>query len=226
MNHQLHALKQECLNAEIESDFPEGLRLLEEFNRIKIHDQTFLKDVSVLFIQHHLAPFIGRLEQMVKNGMHPESTWFVDIPYSSNDRVIKKIKSDFTSQSFPEEYKDPLKNYTTSQLERVKSTVREIIASNPKKVLVVDDGAYFIRAMHEIFISEAEIFYSLQNKVYIIEQTTRGHRYLKSKKYQTIIELLNTPIVSIARCKTKLDIESPFIGIACILKRTVASIQS
>ena len=216
MDYQQNILKQECYSTKIETEFPEGLRLLEEFNRIKIQDQTFLKDVSVLFIQHHLAPFIGRLKQMKNNGMMPNATWFVDIPYSSNEKVISKIKNEFTSYDFPNQYKDPLDNYTKSQLERVKSTVREIIESNPSKILVVDDGAYFIRALHDIFISDAETLYSLQNKVYIVEQTTRGHRYLKSKKYQTIIEILNSPVVSIARSNTKLDIESPFIGIACI----------
>ena len=78
MKHQLNTLKHECYNSIIESTFPTKLNLLEEFNRIKVFDKSFLKDVSVLFIQHHLSPFLGRLQRMKNDGMIPEKTWFVD----------------------------------------------------------------------------------------------------------------------------------------------------
>ena len=45
----------------------------------------------------------------------------------------------------------------------------------------------------------------------MVEQTTRGHRYLELH-YQDLKEEYRLSLVSIARCKTKLNFESPFIG--------------
>jgi len=208
-------LEHECYNSAIEKDFPEELPLLQEFRRVKISDKSFLKDVVVLFIQHHLCPFIGRLKVMQRDGMSPENSWFIDIPYSSNKEVIKKIKSDYTTHKYPNSFSNPLDNYSDIQLERVISVIKRILKSNPGKLLVVDDGAYFIRALHNIFISDQSVADKLYNKTYIVEQTTRGHRYLESLKYSAIKEIINASIVSIARTNTKLEIESPFIGIAC-----------
>jgi len=215
MKDQLDTLKKECYESKIEEIFPARLGLLEEFRRIKIINKSFLKDVSVLFIQHHLLPLIGRLEIMKMDGMNPEKTWFIDIPYSTNVDVVQKIRNEYTSHEYPIPFSDPLENYTTGQMERTKTVIGNIIKSNPKKLLVVDDGAYFIRAVHELFIREPEIADILHNKTYVIEQTTRGHRYLEYEKYSAIQEILNIPIVSIARSKTKLEIEAPSIGIAC-----------
>jgi hypothetical protein len=215
MKNQMEALKKECYESMIEVTFPEKLGLLEEFRSIKIFNKSFLKDVSVLFIQHHLLPFIGRLEIMKMDGMKPENTWFVDIPYSTNDDVLKKIRNEYTIHEYPEPLSDPLENYSTYQLGRVKTVIRNIIKSNLKKLLVIDDGAYFIRAVHELFLTEPGIADILYNKTYVVEQTTRGHRYLEYEKYNGIQEILNIPIVSIAKSKTKREIEAPFIGIGC-----------
>ncbi len=215
MQNLMEALKKECYESKIQEEFPESLGLLEEFRRIKIFDKSFLRDVSVLFIQHHLFPFIGRLKIMKKDGMIREKTWFIDIPYSTNKEVVKEILNEYTTHKYPKPFSNPLENYSDFQLERTKTVIREIIKSNPNKLLVIDDGAYFIRAVHELFIKEPEIVSILYNKTYIIEQTTRGHRYLQNIKYSTIKEILNAPIVSVARSKSKLEIEAPFIGIAC-----------
>lgn len=216
MKNQIEALKEEFYkNSTIESGFPESLGLLEEFRRIKIIDKSFLKGVSTLFIQHHLSPLIGRIKIMQKDGMTPEKTWFVDIPYSTNKEVLTEIQDNYTVNKYPEQYLDPLENYTNAQITRTKTAIRDIIKSNPNKLLVIDDGAYFLRAIHELFVEEREIVDILNSKTYIIEQTTRGHRYLENTKYSAIREELNIPIVSIARSKSKLEIESPFIGIAC-----------
>lgn len=215
MVNRINALLKECYDSKIEGVFPKRLGLLEEFRRIKIYDKSFLQDVTVLFIQHHLFPFIGRLEVMKKDGMVPEKTWFIDIPYSTNKEVVKKVLNDYTIHEYPEPYTNPLENYTSFQLKRTKTVIKNIIKSNPTKLLVIDDGAYFIRAFYDLYIQEPEIANNLSSRTYIVEQTTRGHRYLKDNKYNIMINILNTPIVSIARSKTKLEVESPFIGIAC-----------
>lgn len=214
MKIQFDLLKQKCYDTEIE-DFFTNMPLLEEFIRIKVFNKSFLNDVTVLFIQHHLSPLIGRLEAMKNNGMLSKNTWFVDIPYSTNEEVKQKIRKKYTTHKYPDPYSDPKNDYNKAQLQRTKTTIAKIIKSKPKKLLVVDDGAYFIRAVHELYIENNEIAKILYNSTYIVEQTTRGHRYLNDLKYSAIIKILNIPIVSIARCKTKQEIESPFIGVAC-----------
>jgi hypothetical protein len=223
MTNHLDLLKQECYESQIENVFPDTLELLERFRSHKIHHDRFLDNVSILFIQHILQPFIGRLKVMETDGMNPDNTWFVDIPYSTNDQVLKKV-NEFSNHKIPTPYTNPLEDYTKSQLNRVKTTIKEIIKSRPGKLLVIDDGAYFIRAIHELYIHNPDIISSLVNKTYIIEQTTRGHRYLTEDRYGSIIKELNSPIVSVARCKTKIEIESPFIGIAC--KRSLEANES
>lgn len=214
MANQMDILKEECYRSEIENRIPSTLKLLEQFRSSKINHKQFLSDVSILFIQHCLQPFIGRLNVMTEDGMTPANTWFCDIPYSTNDDVLQKIQ-EFSDNHIPEPYTNPLEDYSKFQLNRVKVIIKQIIESKPRKLLVIDDGAYFIRAIHELYIQTPEMIKTLINKTYIVEQTTRGHRYLADKKYSAIISILNIPIVSIARCRTKIDIESPFIGIAC-----------
>jgi hypothetical protein len=215
MRDLMSVLKEECYRSEPENNFPENLGLLEEFRRIKIQDKSFLKDVSVLFIQHHLYPFIGQLKIMSRDGMIPQKTWFVDIPYSTNNDVVKKIQSEYTNHEYPKTITDPLLNYSETQKKRIKSVILDVVNSKPKKLLVIDDGAYFIQAIHELSMISHEIDEVLYNRTYLIEQTTKGHRYLQSEKYSAIKKKLNIPIVSIARSRSKLEIESPFIGIAC-----------
>jgi len=211
----INTLIQECKNSKIEPTFPKTLPLLEEFRRIKIINKAFLKDVSILFIQHHLSPFIGRLNVMREDGMNPDRTWFIDIPYSTNKEVLEEIHSHYTEYDYPESYDDPLLNYTNFQLDRVKYVIKNILEKDLAKLLIIDDGAYFIRAVLDLYSKDELDLSKLYNRTFIVEQTTRGQRYLKENKYSSIIKILNSPIVSIARSNTKVDIESPFIGAAC-----------
>ena len=215
MNMHPQKLVEECYKSEIELSFPDSLELLDEFRRIKIFNKSFLEDVTILFIQHHLYPLIGRLLSMKKDGMKPEKTWFIDIPYSTNEDVKIKIRNEFTNHDYPPALADPLENYDNFQTGRIKEVFKTIINSNPTKLLVVDDGGYFIRALHYLCIQEPDLVEKLKSRIYLVEQTTKGHRTLRDLKYSSLIEILNIPMVSIARSKTKLEIESPFIGIAC-----------
>ncbi|MFC1825735.1 hypothetical protein ACFL9T_23760, partial [Thermodesulfobacteriota bacterium] len=48
----------------------------------------------------------------------------------------------------------------------------------------------------------------------IVEQTTRGHRFLESAEGQDTLKSLNMSALSIARSETKIEFEAPFIGVA------------
>jgi hypothetical protein len=90
------------------------------------------------------------------------------------------------------------------------------LSDNPReRLLVIDDGAYFVRALSNLEIHEPGITGIFRNRTHIVEQTTRGHRYFKKPKYKDLVEnSIKAPVVSIAKCKTKVKFESPFIGAA------------
>jgi hypothetical protein len=69
---------------------PEELPLLEKLQH-RLQGTKPFANIDVLYIQHHLGPLIGRLNAMKASGLDPHRTWFVDIPYSTNDDVVEKL---------------------------------------------------------------------------------------------------------------------------------------
>ena len=84
-----------------------------------------------------------------------------------------------------------------------------------KRLLVVDDGAYFMRTLNWLLPRDKELVLGFkEHPTHIVEQTTRGHRYLEQHQANRLLKLLNIPVISIARTETKYSLESPFIGAA------------
>lgn len=199
---------------QIPSQPPENLPLLEAFQEAFPAPGSFA-DVDVLFIQHHLGPFVPRLKAMFLDGLDPETCWFVDIPYSTNEMA----RSEIIQLGCPAEqatilFSDPLSEYSKEQAIRVAFMVQKIAERKKTgRLLVVDDGAYFARHLCSLKLHQPELLRVFRN-AFIVEQTTRGHRFLVSHEGQKIIETCNLSVVSIARCHTKRNLEGPFIGAA------------
>ena len=198
------------------TEIPQSLPLVDEFCGERLAPDAFA-DMDVLFIQHHLGPFIPRLRAMCNHGLETSRCWFVDIPYSTSRRVRKEL----VTMGFPESqmtrtFDDPIQPYSRRQRERVAYIISLLASQNEKrKLLVVDDGAYFIRTLQYLLPRDEKLVRDFgQRGTYVVEQTTRGLRYLQEKKYHEILGLLGIPVVSIARTPTKQDLESPFIGAA------------
>ncbi|TET96400.1 MAG: hypothetical protein E3J30_11935 [Anaerolineales bacterium] len=86
---------------------------------------------------------------------------------------------------------------------------------NKRRLLVVDDGAYFIRTLRYLLPRNENLVRSFKQRgTHVVEQTTRGLRYLQEKRYEEMLRFLGIPAVSIAGTCTKYDLESPFIGAA------------
>ena len=81
-----------------------------------------------------------------------------------------------------------------------------------RPLLVVDDGAYFFRYLNHLNDTDSEKLHRFKN-VKVVEQTTRGHRYIFNQALH-LVKLLNISVVTIARCQTKVEFEGPFIGAA------------
>lgn len=201
---------------------PENLSLLEELPH-RLQETKPFTNIDVLFIQHHLGPFIGRLHSMIASGLDPNRAWFVDIPYSTNPDVAEKLgELGFPEHQRTRRFDDPLSNYDSAQTQRV-SSLMEILEKreDPCPLLVIDDGAYFARYLNSLNIHSPS---QLDNYVgtSVVEQTTRGHRYLCNDALEVIMRC-GLSVVSIAKCKTKSEFEGPFIGaaVSCAMKRSI-----
>lgn len=183
--------------------------------RGRLSTEGTFADVRVLFIQHHLGPFIARVLAMVEDGLAPESCWFVDIPYSTHDLVAQLIQFDLgcPPQQTTEPLSDPLAPYARAQAGRVGAMLQDLARQpGPLGLVVVDDGAYFVRGLGRLAAEDAHLAARFRGTA-VVEQTTRGHRYLQ-ECCGDLIDAFELRVVSIARCKTKRLFESPFIGAA------------
>lgn len=199
-------------------DFPTSMPLLDNFRLTHRRKSDSLANLELLLIQHNLGPFLLRLKAIFDDGLRPERIWLVDIPYSTNERVRQEIPKQFgiPGLQIAPPFRDPIAPYSTLQLRRVEDIVYHLANRLPQsRLLVVDDGAYFVRALRNIEEFEPGFTNAFRGRTAIVEQTTRGHRYLKQQEYKRLVEhTLEAPVVSIARCRTKTELEAPFIGAA------------
>ncbi len=196
---------------QIPADPPNSLPLLNKLRDTYSGHRAF-SGIDVLFIQHHLGPLVPRIKGMIEDGLDPCRCWFVDVPYSTNLEARQEIrKLGCPEGQAAELFSDPLAPYMQTQQIRVTKALQEVAGrKDPLPLLVLDDGANFVRCMaqfHQTDRSLAEAFRHSR----VIEQTTRGHRYLLELGGK-MVEAYDFRAVSIARCQTKLRFESPFIG--------------
>ena len=190
---------------------PENLSLVEGL-RHRLRGTKPFANIDFLFIQHHLGPFIGRLHSMIASGLEPSRAWFIDIPYSTNSGVVEKLgELGFPVNQMVARFDDPLADYGSAQAQRVSSLMESLAGRvDPRPLMVIDDGAYFARYLNSLSTHaprQLEPFVGTS----VVEQTTRGHRYLCDNAREVIVRC-GLSVVSIARCKTKNEFEGPFIG--------------
>ncbi|NNE20940.1 MAG: hypothetical protein HKN10_20915 [Myxococcales bacterium] len=194
-------------------EIPKHLGLLKKFRRNYSSRDTF-SNTDVVFIQHHLGPLVPRLEAMKRAGLNPKRCWFVDIPYSTSPVVRRELsKRGFKRAKALQPLDDPMEPYDRAQEKRAHQVFRKVAGrKNPNPLLVIDDGAYFARFLVHSLRHEPQLARKFVG-TRLVEQTTRGHRYLQEEANNTI-KLFELSVVSIARSATKLNFEAPFIGAA------------
>lgn len=205
----------ERFHRDIPTRIPSTLPLLDRYRRHFSSPRAFV-GLDVLFIQHHLAPWVPRVRAMLEDGLDADRCWFVDIPYSTHMRVRKELLLlGCRQEQMAIPHQDPLAPYTQAQLRRVEDIVLELARRRPNKLLVVDDGAYFLRVLER----RKDIAARFRGRTHIVEQTTRGLRFIKE------LRSLQFPVVSIAKTHTKVKLESPFIG-AAVSRAVVRSVRA
>ncbi len=163
-----------------------------------------LKGVTVLLIQHQFSNQLPLVESLNALGVEYKDIYWLDIPYTSSDYVRKSLKSIPIENFFIHKY-DVTKPYATYQRTRIQELYIELLEMKPNKLLVLDDGAYFLETI-------ATFKEKLLN-ICIVEQTSRG--IFKIEENSTL-KLLSTeiPIINVAQSKPKIELEAPFVGIA------------
>jgi hypothetical protein len=195
---------------------PESLPLVEEFCEKKLSREAFA-GIDVLFIQHHLGPLVPRVSAMRRCGLDASRCWFVDIPYSTHNRVRDELeRMGCPKDQMVTPFDDPIAPYSRRQLERVESLISTLAAQGHSRILVIDDGAYFVRTLDYMLPRNKGLVMLFKERgTFLVEQTTRGHCYLEeAQEAKEMLKLLGMPVVSIARTNTKYALESPFIGAA------------
>jgi hypothetical protein len=199
-------------------DIPEILPIIKEYHTER-NLPMFLKEMDVLFIQHHLGPLIPRIRTMIEYGrLTPSKCWFVDIPYSTCDIVRKELRGlRCPENQMVEPFNDPLAPYSRKQNERVEDLMKQLFDQSGGEILIIDDGAYFVRALIHLKLGNKELLNKIKNnnkKIKVVEQTTRGHKFLEKEFVKKFLMEQQITVVSIAQVNTKYNVESPFIGAA------------
>jgi hypothetical protein len=125
---------------------PERLVLLDLMR--SSHAPADFSGVDLLVIQHHLGTTVPLVRALSEAGIAPDRIWHVDIPYSTNVKVRTALLELSGQDRCPPLFTDPLVDYSAAQLLRVTTTLLDMWRrDDPKPLLVLDDGAYFFRAL-------------------------------------------------------------------------------
>ncbi len=204
-----------------ETDYPRVLPLLDRYREDRERrgaSKRPFEGYHILFIQHHLGPLLGRLTSFFDAGLRPEDCWFIDIPYSTNRFVWDELRNmGCPAEQAPAPMNHPLRIYDATQIERVSEIVRSLAEAAPEKLLVIDDGGYFLRALSILQDGDRDITHQFgrdrgQTRVALVEQTTRGHRFVYSAAAKVLLDEIQAPLVSTAKSFTKTRLEGVFIG--------------
>lgn len=187
----------------------EGMPLLRAY--VQQHERRQpLRGVTALLIQHQLGNQGPQVDALVRLGLDPENIYWLDIPYTSSELFRRTIQE---RHRIPEEnfwvsdYR-VLERYPEYQLRRTQEAVDYFLHKSPRRLLVLDDGAYFLEA--------AMSFRRQLPHVAIVEQTTRGIN--KIEENAALARYARQfPVINVARSDPKLRLESPWIGSAISL---------
>jgi hypothetical protein len=203
-------------------EMPSNLPLLDRFRTL--HRSRF-DGWDMLLIQHHLGTFLPLVDALVDDGMSVDRSWLIDIPYSTNVEVNDLLRRRWAEGRcpLPPLFSDPLSDYSEAQHLRACLMIAEIRRrASGRPLLVIDDGAYFAKALLSL-VRIGHLRREDFGNLVLVEQTTRGHRFLSA--HEGDLRQLDIPAVSIAGSVTKKTVEAPFIGaaVSAAIRRRVPS---
>lgn len=176
-----------------------------------------LAGVTALLIQHQLGHNFVLAKALIDLGLDPKNLFWIDIPYTSNAILRKTLANlKIPPQNFFVHNFRVLDFYAPYQRQRINKVVKQFLENSPDKLIVLDDGAYFLESV--------TCFDHRIQDVAIIEQTTRG---LIKIRENSALRYASTkiPIINVAGSSPKRNFEPPFIGmsVCAALEKKLAS---
>lgn len=183
--------------------------LLRAFVEERKSSQPF-KDVTALLIQHQLGNQGPQVQALVELGLDPKRIHWLDIPYTSSDlfRRTMQQRHGIPKRNFWVNRCGVLDPYASYQFVRTHDAFLRFLRRPPERLLVLDDGAYFLDA--------AMSFRKQLPHIAVVEQTTRGIANIRQNAALARFAR-NYPVINVARSKPKLELESPWIGTSVLL---------
>ena len=188
----------------IDQSVPRSLPLLDTWVG-EYRGPEVLKGVTVLFIQHQLGNHFPQAKALLDLGLDRTRLIWIDVPYTATPEVRQVLIAELGIPAANFHIHDfrVLENYPPYQIRRVQQILAQMLAEPPERLVVLDDGAYFLEA--------AACFAKQLPAVAIVEQTTRG---LIKIEESAALQCYSSrvPIVNVARSTPKRTLEPPFIG--------------
>lgn len=190
----------------------DGMPLLRDFVAERKAAQP-LHGVTALLIQHQLGNQGPQVDALVRLGLDPKKIYWLDIPYTSSALFRRTVQErhKIPERNFWVSRCNVLEPYAKYQFRRTQEAFQHFLRKPPGRLLVLDDGAYFLEA--------AMAFKDRLPNIAIVEQTTRGVTKIEESAALTRYSRAY-PIVNVARSEPKLELESPWIGAAVLLSLT------
>jgi hypothetical protein len=166
-----------------------------------------LAGVTALLIQHQFGNQVPQARALLELGLDPQRLHWLDIPYTSTPAVRKHLisKLGIPEKNFSVSDYRVLEPYAPYQHRRVQRLLKAWLQKPPERLVVLDDGAYFLEAMAS--------FQARLPSVAVVEQTTRG--FIKVNESAVLRRCLQVlPVVNVAQSSPKQTLEPPFIGLA------------
>jgi len=137
--------------------------------------------------------------------VEPTQLIWIDVPYTARAEVRETLIDELKipAENFHVHAFRVLDRYPPYQLRRTQKVLHELLRNPPERLVVLDDGAYFLEA--------AASFANRLPAVAVVEQTTRG---LIKMEENAALEHYSSqiPTVNVARSVPKQTLEPPFIG--------------
>ena len=175
----------------IDQSIPKSLPVLDRW--VDEHrDREPFKGVTVLQIQHQLGSHFPQARALLDLGLECTKLIWVDVPYTSIPEVRRALieELEIPTTSFHIHDFRVLDRYPPYQIRRVQEVFARLLSDPPNRLVVLDDGAYFLEA--------ASSFAKQLPAVAIVEQTTRG--LIKIEENPALFSFASQiPIVNVAR---------------------------
>jgi len=164
-----------------------------------------LRGATALLIQHQLGNHFAQTRALLDLGLEKSRLIWIDVPYTATREIRQALIDELGVPATGFNVNDfrVLERYPPYQIRRVQEVVAQLLADPPDRLVVLDDGAYFLEA--------ASCFEKQLPAVAIVEQTTRG--LIKIEENAALKSYArDVPIINVARSLPKKTLEPPFIG--------------